>query len=431
MGVAVLAALGAALCACTNEVEEVSAAATSASTADITVADFPAFSEPQTRATSEGRNDKTSWEEGDKIYIQLNGKGPWYTLEYDGTQWASTDLPDLSREDKYEALYAPNYEPSGDELTLKEDAVAGTAEYLKCEGSKPITISFKRDYARIRFYTGEQADFKVNVSGSFKTNDGYTFGDAIHEFELSPDEYGNAYIYGTWGDGDAMIAYGNTYSDISSPFSISPNPNGSSIKTASVANKSYVMGPTYVVLDIDKAYTECYSSYDWDKFANQGLVNVKVKGEWLSGSDYNPSFGSNSRAGQKLKRIDVSGVTNMGTIPSGFFKSCKVMTEVKLPLDVTTISQYVFENCYCLTKIEIPASVNTIEGQSFSYCSKLSEIVCYATTPPELGWGAFDFIASNRSLYVPDSAVKAYQTDTSWSPVFGEKIYPISALSNE
>jgi hypothetical protein len=438
---------------------------------DITVAPFPGFNDPQTRSTDPGAgHDKDKWESGDVIYIQLNGTGSWYTMKYDGSTWSISDFPGMTREDSYKAVYAPNYEPNSDgtDLKLKSDAQPATAEYLTCEGTKPINISFKRDYARIRLYTGGlTGSYKtlLDAAGGFKSDDGFNYLDSslpmsgCYTYTFTPDEYDNAYLYGTWS------AYGIYFTQFVPDFGdtylyLGPKcPNGGyTVNTASSANKSYVVDLSYVTLDLDEA-TKAVK--DWSSVVNAGITKVKMAGEW--NSSYQHSFSAMAYTDNaKITSIDLSGVTGLDKVdlPSFFCYNCSSLSELKLPNDLISMPDYGFYDCsnlkeidipssvtcigqgtlkYCsnLASIELPQELKTILDFAFQECSSLRKVVCNAKNTPGLGYDIFHNTPKDKVLYVPDGCVEAYKAQTSsygidtWSSVFGDNIKPISEMPED
>jgi hypothetical protein len=456
---ALMAALGAGLHSCASELEGVEDVAAVTSD-DITVAPFPGFNDPQTRSTDAGAgHDKTSWEKDDVIYIQLNGEGSWYTMTYDGSTWSlSDDFPGMTREDSYKAVYAPNYEPNSDgtDLKLKSDAQPATAEYLTCEGKKPINISFKRDYARIRLYTGGlTVSYKtlLDAAAGFKSDDDFNYMESSmsgYTYTFTPDEYDNAYLYGTWSAYGIYFTqfvpdFGNTYLYLGPKY---PN-GGYTVNTASSANKSYVVDLTYVTLDLDLATEAAVTVDDWSLVVNAGITKVKMAGEW--NSSYKHSF--NRSAVTSIDLSEVTGVNN--NLPQAFCGSCSSLKEVKLPENVSYIPYGAFQNCYVLKEINIPSNVESIDTYGFMYCyglesvelpknlariefrgfcgcKSLSKVVCYATTQPTLGTSVFDSTPADKVLYVPDeTAVKAYKASANWYAAFGDNIKPISEMPED
>lgn len=68
-----------------------------------------------------------------------------------------------------------------------------------------------------------------------------------------------------------------------------------------------------------------------------------------------------------------------------------------------------------LKQVELPASLTKINTAGFFACRSLQQIVCKATTPPELGNQVFRGVnVSNVVLKVPASAVDAYKADNEW-----------------
>ena len=93
------------------------------------------------------------------------------------------------------------------------------------------------------------------------------------------------------------------------------------------------------------------------------------------------------------------------------FQSCESLTEITIPDKATTIGVMAFANCSSLTGITIPNSVTSIGSSAFIACSKLSSITVKPEEPPALGSNAFDDIASNAVIYVPNPV---YATSYNW-----------------
>jgi hypothetical protein len=108
------------------------------------------------------------------------------------------------------------------------------------------------------------------------------------------------------------------------------------------------------------------------------------------------------------------------TLPASFegvmdyaFDGCSALVSIDLPEALTSIGAYAFRKCTGLTELVVKNSVTTIGSYAFEECSTLSTVYCEPTTPPTLGYGAFAYNAENRVIYVPASAVSAYQSK--WS----------------
>lgn len=101
------------------------------------------------------------------------------------------------------------------------------------------------------------------------------------------------------------------------------------------------------------------------------------------------------------------------TIGENAFNSCFNLTSIQIPNSVTRIEASAFLLCGKLKAIEIPSSIKRIGDSAFSMCMGLTSIICYATTPPQIG----SFVFSNGStcpIYVPAQSLDAYKTDSGW-----------------
>lgn len=136
-----------------------------------------------------------------------------------------------------------------------------------------------------------------------------------------------------------------------------------------------------------------------------------------------------------------SGVTSLGR---GCFSWFQSITKVELPNTLTSIGNFVFwwntslrevvistsvrsigvrafYNCG-FPSITIPASVTSIGNQCFQFCQNLKTVRVEKSTPPTAGSGIFANCPSNLKIYVPSSAVSAYQSATNWSD-YATQIY--------
>ena len=185
----------------------------------IVVGDFPAFDDAQTRAIGTFDSGKTAWALNDVIYIVAANAGvddQILTLTYgaDG-QWAAdgTTIHYLSASDTHiRAIYAPNCEKEGTEITAKDNLPYGTGEFLEKDcyvENGTLTVDFtdyKRPYSRLRIVTepNEQIDVTVTLfdPAGYKDSDTYSY-------TLTADANGNAYLYGTFASGGTVKVVGD------------------------------------------------------------------------------------------------------------------------------------------------------------------------------------------------------------------------------
>ena len=68
-----------------------------------------------------------------------------------------------------------------------------------------------------------------------------------------------------------------------------------------------------------------------------------------------------------------------------------------------------------LTKMTLPESVTSIGEYAFGHCSALTEMTALGIVPPTAGDFAFEAVSREIPVYVPASALAAYQTADTWS----------------
>ena len=94
------------------------------------------------------------------------------------------------------------------------------------------------------------------------------------------------------------------------------------------------------------------------------------------------------------------------SINNDAFRMHTGLTSITIPESVTSIGDAAFQSSG-LTSVIIGKSVKTIGENAFKNCTDMTEIDVLATTPPTLGTDAFDIVAKDIPVYVPD--VDAYK----------------------
>ncbi len=113
--------------------------------------------------------------------------------------------------------------------------------------------------------------------------------------------------------------------------------------------------------------------------------------------------------------------SNAKKIPSYYepktpFKENSAITSIDFG-GVTEIELMALMNCTGLEKIKL-REVTTIAIGAFTYCSSLTKVYCYMATPPSVGQGSFEGVASGAILYVPAGTKAAYEAVAEFSSKF-------------
>lgn len=95
------------------------------------------------------------------------------------------------------------------------------------------------------------------------------------------------------------------------------------------------------------------------------------------------------------------------------YRNCSLI-DLSRTTGYTEVPSWSFEGAEALIKLILPASVERIGNNVFSGCKNLSELYCYATTPPEVSENAFYGVESALVIKVPASAVSLYQKANGW-----------------
>ena len=115
----------------------------------------------------------------------------------------------------------------------------------------------------------------------------------------------------------------------------------------------------------------------------------------------------------------VQSITITGRMQSsdfGFarsYQNCSLI-DLSRTTGYTEVPSWSFDSAEALTKLILPASVERMGNKVFYGCKNLSELYCYATTPPEISESTFFGVESSLVIKVPTSAVSLYQKANGW-----------------
>lgn len=388
---------------------------------EFVVSDFPVYDDPQTRTIGTPEDGKTEWEEGDEILMIFDS--PKYgvqsaALRYTESQWMlpegvtfkylEGETPEIS------ALYSPICEVSGGMFVTADEF--GTTEYLwgSCDLSADgtsINISFGgRTYSRLRIAAKAGSQLHVEVTKFIPAGMSQP---KTYYYHISANEYGNAYLYGTFAEG-ATVSVDGGYTPVDYTFSKEVHPNGT------IAGKSYALDARpYLTFTADQSQTfkvSTYQSYTLDESIQYSLNGgvwtkldvgteitfggdngaLRLRGKSSGGTASSKykyafiSFGDSkvkvTCSGDIRTLIDYDNYVTVSTADARFcylFKECASLTTAP-ELPATTLADYcyktMFYHCAGLTTApELPATTLAKECyyQMFQSCTSL-------TTAPEL-----------------------------------------------
>ena len=110
------------------------------------------------------------------------------------------------------------------------------------------------------------------------------------------------------------------------------------------------------------------------------------------------------------------------------YNGCTGATDINITQSVQYIGKGTFAGCTSVTAVTIPSGVTEIDMNAFQYCSKLADVTIESPTKLTYNISAFEMIASNAVLHVPQKLVSEYQNEYGWSNSFQGGIERIGAV---
>lgn len=113
-----------------------------------------------------------------------------------------------------------------------------------------------------------------------------------------------------------------------------------------------------------------------------------------------------------LQRLAIPEYT--GALGKTCAQSALIMSSLKIPSGIDTISQTAFASFSC-TDVTIPASCTSIQATAFNLCYALAKIKFLGSTPPTLSASsAFGSLPTDCIIYVPYAGLASYLTATNY-----------------
>ena len=222
-------------------------------------------------------------------------------------------------------------------------------------------------------------------------------------------------------DTSAVINMGNMFYNCHSLTSL----DVSSWDTSAVTNMTYMFYCCYqlTLLNVSNWDTSAVNTMSYIFSNCSTLISLDVS-NWDTSAVTNMSrmfYNCCSLTSLNVSDWDTSAVTNM----SEMFYSCRSLTSLdvsswdfSLVTTAANIASFV-RYCYGLHgSLTLPATITQIGNYCFGNMRSIYEWHFKATTPPTLAsTNAFDNMTDfgGKKIYVPQSALSAYQTATNWS----------------
>lgn len=384
-----LAVVTVVMASCTSDIEETTAT-TGKSNVQLVVGEFPAFGDSQTRAIGTPDEGKTSWAEGDELFLEMTSKtlGTKYAaFKYNGSSWELASGELSYKEDEVPTFphvyFAPNYKWEAGKLVLKEGKAAGTDEYIEGKANitpngQGINVSFAkatRNYSRLRIATMPNKQITVDIDQYIPAGSNM---ERYQDIALTSDEKGNAYLYGTFGkSAEVTVKYGRA------PLATHK------FSQATVNAKSYVLDATVISAN---------SAEEIKSAIKQEVANSKTAIRLNLASDAGDNEFNAIREAFKNVRGNVQDgtidLTLIGCkeIPADGLKELNALKSIFLP-DVTKIGMNALFRCVYLEEICAP-NVSTIDERAFAGFIMLEKVTLGELTDvrgeANSGGGIFD-----------------------------------------
>ena len=106
--------------------------------------------------------------------------------------------------------------------------------------------------------------------------------------------------------------------------------------------------------------------------------------------------------------------SSLWRIGSWAFYNCHQLQDLTIPEGVTEVGDAAFYGCTYLEDMVLPSTIQEIGDNGFALCAKLKKIYVKAATPPTIQAKTFFDVNRQIPVYVPATAVEAYEDDPYW-----------------
>ena len=147
----------------------------------------------------------------------------------------------------------------------------------------------------------------------------------------------------------------------------------------------------------------------WNKTTGEVIAD-----DFTAGSLYSAINQVTGGENSSVTLITVSGKMSSNDFSiANNFSNC-TMVDLKRTYGYTDVPDYAYDYNTSLTSIILPASIENIGYRAFYQASNLTDVTCYAVTPPTVESNAFKGIAEGAVLHVLSAAIPLYAEAEGW-----------------
>ena len=168
----------------------------------------------------------------------------------------------------------------------------------------------------------------------------------------------------------------------------------------------------YGVFEYDPPVPSNPGTSQWDATSGRLALFEFKTGKAMSAID-DAIGGSNNRA-QVNELIVFGRMTNQDWGFARYLTNCATF-DLSRANGVEGIPDYAFDSSRNLQKILLPSCIEKIGYEAFYNCSQLTDITCYAITPPLVEEGAFYGVSQNVVVKVLPASLGMYAETAPWS----------------